>query len=194
MSRLPRRAAPSRLRSFLQVAGFAGALLVTRASFADHYRVPSGSMEPTVEVADHVLVNKAAYGIRAPFTNAYLVGPAVPARGDVIVLTSPDDGIVLLKRVVAVSGDMVSVRGGHVRVTPARGSETSAREGVDFAISLDYGGGPDLLEQRVPEGKMLVMGDNRGNSRDGRTFGFVDVGSVLGQAKAVVGKHGVRGL
>jgi len=176
------------------MAGFAGALLFTRASLADHYRVPSGSMEPTVEVEDHIVVNKAAYGLRAPLTDAYLIGPELPARGDVVVLTSPDDGIVLLKRVVAVSGDMVSVTDGHVHVTPARGSTTSAREGVDFAISLDFGGGPDLLEQRVPDGKILVMGDNRGNSRDGRTFGFVNATSVLGQAKAVMGKHGMRGL
>ena len=190
----PRRTTPSRARSFLSVAGFAAALLFTRASLADHYRVPSGSMEPTIEVEDHVVVLKAAYGLRAPLTDAYLLGPRTPARGDVVVLTSPDDGIVLLKRVVAVAGDMVSVTDGHVNVTPARGSSTSAREGVDFAISLDFGGGPNLLEQRVPDGKMLVMGDNRGNSRDGRTFGFVDVSSVLGQATAVMGKHGVRGL
>jgi signal peptidase I len=191
---VPRRTLASRVRSLLSFGAFVGALLFTRASLADHYRVPTGSMEPNVEVADHVLVVKAAYGLRVPMTDRYVFGPSTPARGDVVVLTSPESGIVLLKRVVAVGGDRVAVEGGHVRVRSGEDSGTRAREGVDFSISLTFGGGPDLPETVVPEGKVLVLGDNRGNSHDGREFGFVDATSVLGRAAVVVGGRGVRGL
>ena len=194
--------AGARFRSFLSFAAFAGALFFTRASLADHYRVPSGSMEPTVDVADHIVVVKAAYGIRVPLTDRYVFGPATPSRGDVVVLTSPEDGIVLLKRVVATGGDRVSVTDGHVFVRPNRAEAASpratpdghAREGIDFTISLTYGGGPDLAETVVPEGKLLVLGDNRGNSHDGRSFGFVDSKAVLGRAAVVLGGRGVREL
>ncbi len=70
---------------------------------------------------------------------------------------------------------------------------TRARR-IDFTISLTYGGGPDLPETVVPEGKLLVLGDNRGNSHDGRSFGFVDSKAVLGRAAVVLGGRGVRGL
>ena len=191
---VPRRTMASRVRSLLSFGAFVGALLFTRASLADHYRVPTGSMEPNVEVADHVLVVKAAYGLRVPMTDRYVFGPSTPSRGDVVVLTSPESGIVLLKRVVAVGGDRVAVEGGHVRVRSGENASTRAREGVDFSISLSFGGGPDLAETVVPEGKVLVLGDNRGNSHDGREFGFVDATSVLGRAAVVVGGRGVRGL
>jgi signal peptidase I len=116
-----------------------------------------------------------------------------PARGDVVVLEPPDAearsaagsdlvAAVLLKRVVAVEGDVVEVRDGHVRIDGA-----PASEGM---LSLDAGGGPDLGPIRVPQGKLLLLGDNRGNSRDGRVFGFVDREQVLGRALAIVARDG----
>jgi signal peptidase I len=91
-------------------------------------------------------------------------------------------GSVLLKRVVAVEGDLVEVRDGHVHI--------DGREVPEARISLDAGGGPDLAPVRVPRGKVLLLGDNRGNSRDGRTFGFVDREHVLGRAVSVVARDG----
>lgn len=164
----------SRLRSFVQLAVFVAVSFVVRASFADHYRVPSGSMEPTVNVGDHVLVNKVAYGLRIPTTTTYVVRIAEPARGDVVVLEGVEDPpIVLLKRVVAVGGDDVEVKDGWVFIG---GKLTDDRAH----------GGPDFGPTRVPHGHVLVLGDNRGNSRDGRTFGFVPIDRVLGRVAGVV--------
>lgn len=180
-------------RTVLQLASAAAIALTARASLADHYRVPSGSMQPTVHVGDHIVVAKAAYGLRVPLTDTYLVRFAAPARGDVVVLEPPDDeaksaveadviGSVLLKRVVAVEGDLVEVKDGRVHI--------DGREVPEARISLDAGGGPDLAPVRVPRGKVLLLGDNRGNSRDGRTFGFVDRERVLGRAVSVVARDG----
>lgn len=182
----------SRSRSILQIAIIAGVTLTVRASFADHYRVPSGSMEPTVHVGDRIVVSKAAYGLRVPETDSYALHFSAPARGDVVVLLPPegdvydnvvDDaaGTVLLKRVVAIGGDLVEVRSGIVFIDGKR---------VDTHASLAEGGGPDFGPARVPAGKILVLGDNRGNSRDGRFFGFVDRDRVVGRAFAVVMRDG----
>jgi signal peptidase I len=91
-------------------------LLVTRASLADHYVVPTGSMEPALMPGDRVVVDKRAYGLRVPFTVVHLTAGDAPARGDVVVFDAPDDGTRLIKRIVAVGGDLLEVRDGHVMV------------------------------------------------------------------------------
>ena len=176
----------------VSILGAAAVVLVARASFADHYRVPSGSMEPTVAVGDQICVNKAAYGVRVPASETYVVKGSAPARGEVVVLASPADGEVLLKRVVAVPGDEVEVRDGHVVIdgveAPVHEEDGGAVEvlgGRAHALGTGYGGGPDFGPTRVPAGSFLVLGDNRGNSRDGRSFGWVAREAILGQAVAV---------
>lgn len=179
-------------RDLLSVLGASAIVLVARASFADHYRVPSGSMEPTVAVGDQICVNKAAYGLRVPASEKYVLEGAGPARGDVVVLTSPTDGEVLLKRVVAVPGDVVEVSAGRVAIDGARapvhaedGAVVEEMGGKEHALSTEYGGGPDFGPTLVPKDAYLVLGDNRGNSRDGRYFGWVARGAILGKAVAV---------
>lgn len=188
--------ASRRLRPFLQLATAAAVALTARASLADHYRVPSGSMMPTVHVGDHIAVAKAAYGVRVPLTDAWVLHFGGPKRGDVVVLDPPQNtdaqpappstgdaiGAVLLKRVVAVAGDVVEVKNGHVRIDGAPMREPWA--------SVAEGTGPDFGPVRVPEGTILVLGDNRGNSRDGRSFGWIRVDTVLGRAIAVVARDG----
>jgi signal peptidase I len=167
-------------------------ILVARASFADHYVVPSGSMEPTVAVGDQVCVAKAAYGLRVPLANAYAVRAEGPSRGDVVVLTSPADGRVLLKRVMAVPGDVVAVAGGRVTIdgvqAPVEERDGGLVETVGdraHALGSEHGGGPDFGPTLVPEDKYLVLGDNRGNSADGRFFGWVDRDAIFGKAVAI---------
>ena len=87
-------------------------LLVARSTLADHYHVPSGSMENALIPGDHVLVNKAAYGLRIPFTKQVFALQDDPQRGEIVVLDSPDSDVRLIKRVAAVGGDHVVLRRG----------------------------------------------------------------------------------
>jgi signal peptidase I len=98
-----------------------------------------------------------------------------------------------LKRVVALPGDTVEVQGGHLVLNGRRVKATEREETLDgkrHLLSLEAGGGPDFGPAKVPKGKVLVMGDNRGNSKDGRMFGFVDEETVLGRAVAVYSREG----
>jgi signal peptidase I len=178
--------------------GIAAAIVVTaRSSLADHYFVPSGSMLPTVEPDDHVIVDKLAYGIRVPLLEDYAVHFSPPARGDVVVLLSPDEGTVLLKRVVGLPGDRVTVTGGtlvidgeSVPVVERAGKAIEALGATRHGISLAAGGGPDFGPVRIPAGRYLVLGDNRGDSRDGRYFGFVTRDAILGRVQGIIVRHG----
>jgi len=158
-------------------------LLAARSSFADHYVVPSGSMEQTLFPGDRVVVDKHAYGVRVPFTLLKITHGDAPARGDVIVFDAPDDGTRLIKRVVAVGGDLLEVRDGHVFINGVP-SDTKA------TLELRSGGGPDVGPVRVPAGRVFVMGDYRGNSRDSRYFGFVREDEIYARAWRVYYRAG----
>lgn len=162
---------------------FIFALLAARSSFADHYVVPSGSMERTLFPGDRVVVDKRAYGLRVPFTLLKIIPGDSPARGDVIVFDAPDDGTRLIKRIVAVGGDRLEVHDGHVFINGLR-ADTKA------TLELRQGGGPDVAPVRVPAGHVFVMGDFRGNSRDSRFFGFVREDEIYARASRVYYRSG----
>ncbi len=172
------------LRELLAFTAFCFVLLSARWSLANHYVVPTPSMEPTVMVGDHVLVDETAFGLRVPFTDWRVTDGQPPRRGDVVVLESPEDGITLLKRVVAVPGDVVAVRRGAVLV---HGVHTAFDAEV---ANLRHGGGSDLGPLQIPDDQYLVMGDNRGQSHDGRAFGLVRRDDVFGRAVGVVWRDG----
>lgn len=209
------RSAPRRLLAeWLPLAAALVLLLAARDTLANHYQVPSGSMQPALVPGDRVAVDMRAYGARLPFTSIRLTEGDAPAPGDVVVFDSPLDGIRLIKRVVAVEGQTVAVRDGRLWVDglhpdldarhrageaveaepPAdAGSEAAAYErigGRRVRLDLADGGGPDLPVLRIPAGMALVLGDHRGASFDGRGFGLVPMDAFYGRAIAVYHRSG----
>jgi signal peptidase I len=158
-------------------------MLAARSSFADHYIVPSGSMERTLYPGDRVVVDKHAYGLRIPFTMVKILPGDAPARGDVIVFDAPDSGTRLIKRVVAIGGDRLEVRNGHVYINGRAGDARAI-------LNLQLGGGPDVPPIRVPVGDVFAMGDFRGNSHDSRFFGFVREDEIYAKASRVYYRSG----
>ena len=178
-----------------------------RSSFADIYDVPTGSMKPTVVEGDRVLTEKVAYDLRLPFTPLVLWHRADPMRGDIVVLYSPEDGMRLLKRVVAAPGDVVSMRDETVVINgiPMPFSAPSPGEGAALADASAYvlkredlsghehavmfePGRPALRDfgpVAVPAGEYFVMGDNRDDSKDSRYIGFIPRASIAGRVFAV---------
>jgi signal peptidase I len=170
-------------------------LFVARASLADHYLVPSGSMEYTLLPGDRVFVDKRAYGLRVPLTQIKLLAGASPSPGEVVVFDAPDSGIRLIKRVVAVGGDVVQVRDGHVLINGKPFPRDASGDVERFSersanLNLTFGGGPDLPPTQVPEGHVFVLGDSRGNSRDSRWFGFVPEAALYAKALGVYYRSG----
>jgi len=172
-------------------------VLVTaaRSSLADHYYVPSGSMEYTLFAGDRVIVDKTAYGVRIPYTKIDVVERARPQPGEVAVFDSPADGTLLIKRIVAVGGQVVSLHGGYLTVdgkalTPNVLGTDEVFSSRVATLNLADGGGPPIDRLVIPEGKLLAMGDHRGNSFDGRYFGLVDERELYGRAIAVYFRRG----
>jgi len=164
-------------------------VMAVRSSFADHYYVPSGSMEYTLQAGDRVLVSKLAYGLRIPFTSIELISGAPVARGDVVIFDSPRDGTRLIKRIVGVGGDRISLVDGLLSVDGELLLADTGRverfgEHV-AALNLEDGGGPDIREATIPDGMLLAVGDHRGSSLDGRYFGLIPEASVYGKALGI---------
>ncbi|MEE9493450.1 MAG: signal peptidase I [Gammaproteobacteria bacterium] len=180
------------------------AVLVLRSFLVEPFRIPSGSMMPTLLSGDFILVNKFAYGIRLPVLNKKVIEIGAPERGDVMVFRYPKDpGTDYIKRVVGLPGDRIqyknkvlTINGEQVAQLPAgiyngKGSAMSmsgaaVREEVLgeakhqlLVISRVSGKGADLV---VPEGEYFVMGDNRDNSNDSRYWGTVPVENLVGKA------------
>jgi len=157
--------------------------LFIRTFVVQAFKIPSGSMLPTLLIGDHLLVNKFIYGIKIPFTGSTLVPIKNPKQGDVVVFRFPKDkSIDYIKRVVGTPGDtilikdkVVFVNDKPVNIPQAHFSSPSI---LDAAVSPRDNFGPIL----VPKDRIFVMGDNRDNSYDSRFWGFVDQKDVLGQA------------
>lgn len=170
-------------------------LTIARTSLANHYQVPSGSMEPTLMPGDRVVVNMLAYGLRIPFTDIELIDRGEPRAGDVVVFKSPADGTRLIKRVVAVGGDSAALIDGRLWIDGRPLQDDVASDIERFGdrvvhLNLHHGGGPDIPDGTIPDGMALVLGDHRGDSADGRFFGLVPMASLYGKATAVYYRRG----
>jgi signal peptidase I len=185
-------------------AGLVLVLTLARAVVADWYRVPTGSMWPTIAPGDRIFVDKLAYGLRVPFTDRWLIEGAAPRAGDVVLFADPRGGrFPLVKRVVAVAGQTVAARRGVLLVDGAPqalevlgdGHVIERLAGVAHASgALDLAAfGPVV----VPAGHVFVMGDNRAASLDSREMGAIPRrllrGRVLGVQGHVPKEPGSRG-
>jgi signal peptidase I len=193
----------SAAREYLEAFGSAIIIaLVMRASLVQAYVIPSGSMIPTLQIGDHILVNKIRFGLRLPDSVFGLKVPGLPlghylchfepiARGDVVVLVSPvDPSTDLIKRVVAIPGDSVMVRSGKLFLNGHPIADTHAHfEIPDSARTPAQARNPrdNFGPVTVPAGKLFLMGDNRDNSYDSRYWGFADLDAVEGRAMVVYG-------
>ncbi|MBF0170099.1 MAG: signal peptidase I [Nitrospinae bacterium] len=166
--------------------------LFSRATLVEANQVVSGSMEPTLKQGDYILVNKARYGLRLPFVDGALYNWDLPQRGDVVTFTPPATlpgagGRLFIKRVVALPGDVITVRHGVLYVNGQRAagpSPTSARRGEWSEILADRSPAP-AGPQTVPPGTVYVVGDNRENSHDSRSWGPVPLANIEGKATLI---------
>lgn len=181
-------------------------VLLVRSFVVEPFRIPSGSMMPTLLVGDFILVNKFAYGVRLPVLNSKVIETGTPQRGDTMVFRYPENPHVdYIKRVIGVPGDHIAYRnkvlyingqqaeqrylstyvgeGGGKVMTGARRLQENLL-GVEHDILVMPGrnvfGGD--FEFVVPEGQYFAMGDNRDNSRDSRAWGTVPEKNLVGKA------------
>jgi signal peptidase I len=157
--------------------------LFIRTYFIQAFKIPSGSMIPTLLVGDHILVNKFIYGTKLPFSDKRFLGIRKPARGDIIVFKYPEDpSRDFIKRVVAVGGDVIESRKKAIYLNGKRLDEK-------YVQYTDTSSNPRGFEPRdnfgpyiVPKDKCFMMGDNRDHSYDSRYWGYVDLSDVRGEA------------
>jgi len=179
---------------------------VFRSAVADWYSVPTGSMKPTIQEGDRIIVNKIAYDVRLPFTDISLLSIATPKRGEIIVFESDAADLRLIKRVIGLPGDIVEMNNELIRVNgqdlPYKDSKTyiyqansaeitTSTEKIDnilHSIDIDNSASNRLSNfapVTVPVGHYLVLGDNRRHSADSRVYGFVPHQELRGKATAI---------
>jgi signal peptidase I len=158
--------------------------LFIRTFIVQAFKIPSGSMIPTLLIGDHILVNKLTYGIRIPFAEDYAIEFQTPKRGDVVVFIFPEDRSKdFIKRVIAVGGETVEIRGKKVFVNGKSIEDPHAHfEGNEFPGGGVLANQDDYGPKIVPENHVFVMGDNRDRSHDSRFWGYVNVDDIRGKA------------
>jgi signal peptidase I len=168
------------------------AVTAARSSLADHYYVPTGSMEYSLIPGDRVFVDKTAYGFRIPLTKIRLFGTRTPERGEIAVFDSPEDGTRLIKRIVAIGGDVVTLVDGRLTINgkPLGDDQLEHFGAHEALLNLKDGGGPPLHDYKIPPGMVLAIGDHRGNSKDGRFFGLISERELFGRAIGVYYRRG----
>ncbi|MDZ4730947.1 MAG: signal peptidase I [Xanthomonadales bacterium] len=184
-------------------------VLLFRSFLFEPFKIPSGSMIPTLLIGDFILVNKFTYGLRLPVLNSKFLDVAEPKRGDVVVFRYPvDPGVNFIKRLVGLPGDTIVYRdkklfinGDPVELesqgsfssneikctTPQPDAERYAEQlgEVKHDILLHHGSGSRDGQWVVPEGHYFMMGDNRDRSNDSREWGFVPEANLMGRAVGI---------
>ncbi len=178
------------------------AVLLLRSFLAEPFRIPSGSMIPTLAVGDFILVNKYTYGLRDPVFHRKFLPVGLPQRGDVVVFRYPRDPTKdFIKRVIGVPGDRIVYRNKQLTVngktmpqsTDGVYTSSGSTHGVLFRMEEQLGPVQHRIlvnparpaedfEFKVPEGRYFMMGDNRDGSDDSRSWGTVPEQNLVGKA------------
>ena len=155
--------------------------LVVRTFFLQAFKIPTGSMRPTLIEGDRILVDKVSYGIRIPFTVIRLPQLRAPRRGDVVVFRSIDDPHRdFIKRLVAVGGDTVEIKDLRVWVNGKPLTEPALFRQMVYYNRGSYAQSGQPLQ--VPPGYYFFLGDNSASSRDSRYWGLLPEAKVIGRA------------
>lgn len=157
--------------------------LVIRAFVVQAFKIPSGSMEPTLMVGDHILVNKFIYGVKLPFVNKTIIPFKEPKREDIVVFIFPQDKSKdFIKRVIALPGEKVEIRDNKIyiddKLYPDPYGHYENSKGT-YVFRGKFG------PVKVPERHVFVLGDNRDHSYDSRYWGFVPIEYLRGKAMIV---------
>src|SRR4030042_2803619 len=182
-----RRTRPNATREYIEAIIFALILsLIIKTFFVQAFKIPSGSMIPTLLKGDQILVNKFIYGTRVPLSDVKVLEIREPRRGDIVVFEYPEDrGIHYIKRLIGLPGDTIEVINKAVFVTGEPFTVPPAQyedpETLPSAISVRDNFGPVV----VPPHSYFMIGANRDNSRDSRFWGFVDNAELVGNAVVI---------
>ncbi len=157
--------------------------LLIRTFVVQAFKIPSGSMIPTLLIGDHILVNKFIYGTKIPFSDKRILIFRKPQRGDIIVFKYPENPKKdFIKRVIAVEGDVIEERNKIIYINGTPIKEPYAYHHDRYIKSREFDPRDNFGPIVVPRGKVFVMGDNRDQSYDSRYWGFVDLKEVKGKA------------
>ncbi|MFH1355377.1 MAG: signal peptidase I [Candidatus Omnitrophota bacterium] len=157
--------------------------MIVRTFVVQAFKIPTGSMRPTLLEGDIILVNKFIYGAKVPFTGIRLPALRDPVRGDVIVFIYPQDRKKdFIKRLVGLPGETVEIKNGSIFINGKPSLESIF--GTNFYYN--YGGfGREGNKVTIPDDSYFVLGDNSASSKDSRYWGFVPRGDILGKALVI---------
>jgi signal peptidase I len=157
--------------------------LFIRTFIVQAFKIPSGSMIPTLQIGDHILVNKFIFGVKIPFVNKTIIPYKNPKTGDIIVFQYPvEPDKDFIKRVIGCPGDVVQVKNKKVFVNNVPLNHDPGMFTDPHVISGQIHSRDNFGPITVPADSYFVMGDNRDNSYDSRFWGFVDDTKIRGKA------------
>jgi signal peptidase I len=157
--------------------------LFIRTFIVQAFKIPSGSMKPTLQIGDHILVNKFIYGIKIPLFRNTLIPVSDPKREDIVVFIYPQDRSKdFIKRVIGVAGDTIEMKDKKLFVNGKPYQDPYGVYLEDLIIPGSIQPRDNFGPITVPEKSIFVMGDNRDHSLDSRFWGFVDLKDVMGKA------------
>ena len=171
-------------REYVEAIVIAGLLaLFIRTFVVQAFKIPSGSMEDTLLIGDHILVNKFLYGTDIPFTKIKILPVREPRQGDIIVFKYPGDETKdFIKRVIGTPGDVLEVINKKVYINGEPIDEPYTVYKDEEVLPRNLQSRDNFGPVKVPAGKYFMMGDNRDKSHDSRFWGFVDEDKILGKA------------